>query len=95
MTPNPQVTICEWKGRAAYWDLEVAGRSAVAVGWSYPEPTPSFAPIADYVSFYPGKVDACYLDDERVQPQEGNFYGGWITSEIVGPFKGATGTWGW
>ena len=95
LRPNPLVTMCEWKGRAVYWDAVAGGRSSEAVGWSYPSPTPAFAAIKDFVSFYPGRVDACFLDDEQVTPQEGNFYGGWITSEIVGPFKGATGTWGW
>ncbi len=95
LMPNPLTTMCEWKGRAAYWDLAVGGRSADAVGWSYPDPTPPFRSIVDYVSFYPGRVDECYLDDELVTAQAGNFYGGWVTSEIVGPFKGAAGTWGW
>ena len=95
LQPNAMATMCEWKGRAAYWDLVVGDRAAEAVGWSYPSATPAFAAITNYISFYPGRVDACYLDDEQVIAQEGNFYGGWITGEIVGPFKGAPGTWGW
>ena len=95
LLPNPMTSICEWKGRASYWDVVAGDKRAVAAGWSYPAPTPSFAAIADYVSFYPGRLDECYLGDELVTPQEGEFYGGWITSEIVGPFKGAPGTGGW
>ena len=66
-----------------------------AAAWSYESPSPGFESIAGYISVYPGRVDACYLGDERVRPQEGGFSGGWITDEIVGPFKGAPGTWGW
>ena len=85
---------CEWKGGAVYFDVVVAGERAKNAVWSYPDPKPAFAVIKDYVSFYPAKVE-CFLDDEPVQPQEGGFYGGWITKEIVGPFKGARGTGGW
>ncbi|NND03939.1 MAG: DUF427 domain-containing protein [Acidimicrobiia bacterium] len=95
LQPNPLVTGCEWKGRAVYWDVEFDHVFAEAAAWSYPDPTPPFLSIANFVSFYPSRVQACYLDDELVVAQDGNFYGGWITSEIVGPFKGATGTWGW
>jgi uncharacterized protein (DUF427 family) len=95
LRPNSTRSFCEWKGRAVYWDIVVAGTVAAAAGWSYPEPTPGFEAIAEYVSFYPGRVDACYLGDELVHPQDGNFYGGWITADIVGPFKGAADTWGW
>ncbi len=86
---------CEWKGWASYHDVVVGDRRAENAGWSYPDPVPSFESIRDYVTFYPGRVDACYLDDEQVRPQEGDFYGGWITSELVGPFKGGPGSWGW
>jgi uncharacterized protein (DUF427 family) len=86
---------CEWKGRARYFHVVVGDRKAEDAAWSYPEPVPRFAAIRDYVTFYPGRVDSCFLDDERVTPQEGGFYGGWITSAVVGPFKGASGTWGW
>jgi uncharacterized protein (DUF427 family) len=86
---------CEWKGRARYYAATVGRHRVEDVAWSYPRPTTTFAALAGYLSFYPGRVDACYLDDERVMPQEGSFYGGWITSEIVGPFKGGPGSWGW
>ncbi len=85
---------CEWKGRAAYWTVAVAGRRVENSAWSYPEPTSRFVDLADHVAFYPGQF-ACFLDDERVQPQPGGFYGGWVTAELAGPFKGAPGTLGW
>jgi uncharacterized protein (DUF427 family) len=88
-------SFCEWKGGAAYYTLTVGGRSVKDVAWFYPQPTPTFAPIANYVAFYAGPMDACYVDDELVTPQPGEFYGGWITGEIVGPFKGGPGSWGW
>ncbi len=82
---------CEWKGEAAYWALP---GSNDPVAWSYPNPSPRFVKIRDYLGFYPGRV-ACFVDGERVQPQPGGFYGGWITEEIVGPVKGDPGTSGW
>ena len=93
--PNPRVTVCEWKGTASYWDLVAEDRTATGAGWSYEDPRPGFEAIAGFVSVYPGRVEACFLDDELVRPQEGRFYGGWITNEIVGPYKGAPGTSGW
>lgn len=92
---QPRRTVCEWKGAATYFDVVVGEQRAEAAAWSYERPNPAFADLAGYVSVYPGRMQACYLGDERVQAQEGDFYGGWITSEIVGPFKGAPGTWGW
>lgn len=88
-------TFCEYKGSASYWTLTVGDRRLENAAWSYPTPSSGFEPIKDYIAFYPGKMDACYIDDEQVQAQEGDFYGGWITSDIVGPFKGGAGTWGW
>ena len=95
ISPNPQRTVCEWKGLAEYWDLSGGDVTQVAAAWSYPEPRPGFEAIAGYLSVYPGRVDECYLGDELVRAQEGSFYGGWITDDIVGPFKGAPGTMGW
>ena len=92
---SEQSSFCEWKGRANYYHLQIGDHRAEAVAWYYPNPTPAFADLKGYVAFYPGRMEACYLDDELVQAQEGDFYGGWITSEIVGPFKGGAGTWGW
>jgi uncharacterized protein (DUF427 family) len=88
-------SMCEWKGRAAYYSLVVGDKRAEQAAWTYPDPTPPFAAIKDAVAFYAGMMDACYVDDERVTPQPGGFYGGWITSDIVGPFKGVPGSWGW
>jgi uncharacterized protein (DUF427 family) len=88
-------TFCEWKGDAAYYTITVGDHSADNAAWFYPNPTPPFAEIKDYVAFYPGKMDACFVDGEQVQAQPGDFYGSWITSAIVGPFKGAPGTMSW
>lgn len=92
---DPGSSFCEWKGRAAYYALEVGDRRVENAAWYYPEPTDRFALIRDYPAFYPSKMDACYVDGELVRAQEGDFYGGWITDDIVGPFKGGAGTWGW
>ncbi len=86
---------CEFKGHASYWSLDVNGRHAKEAAWSYPRPTPDFAAIADHLAFYASRVDDCFVGDERVQAQSGDFYGGWITTDIVGPFKGEAGTRGW
>lgn len=95
LTPAPGQSFCEFKGVAQYWTLAVNGQTAEKAAWSYPDPTNSFRTIRDYLAFYTSRVDECWVDDERVQPQAGDFYGGWITSRIVGPFKGAPGTLGW
>ena len=95
MTRTDDSSFCEWKGRAGYYTLEVEGRRSENAAWFYASPTAAFAAIRDHVAFYPSRVDACYVDGERVRSQEGDFYGGWITDEIVGPFKGGPGTWGW
>lgn len=88
-------SFCEFKGGARYWTVTVGERTAVDAAWSYPDPTPAYRALKDYLAFYAGRVDACYVGEERVQPQPGDFYGGWITSRIVGPFKGGPGTLGW
>ncbi len=95
LTEAPGTSFCEWKGRAHYYTLAVGERVAERVAWYYPTPTERFTPIANYVAFYPSVMDACYVDGEQVQAQTGDFYGGWITADIVGPFKGGAGTWGW
>jgi uncharacterized protein (DUF427 family) len=94
-TPTSRSTFCEWKGQAAYYTITVGNQRAEQAAWYYPNPTPSFATIKDYVAVYPSRMEACYVDGERVQAQSGDFYGGWITKDIVGPFKGDVGTWGW
>lgn len=88
-------TFCEWKGVANYFDIVVPGRIAEDAAWIYAAPNAAFVALRDHAAFYPGRVDACYLDDELVRAQQGDFYGGWITAEIEGPFKGAAGTRGW
>ena len=88
-------SFCEWKGLAGYYNLKIGDRSVANAGWYYPQPTAQFTPIKDYVAFYPSKMDACYVDGELVKAQAGDFYGGWITQDIVGPFKGEAGSWGW
>lgn len=88
-------SFCEWKGQAVYYTVTVGDRKAERAAWSYPDPTPAFAVIKDHIAFYPGLMDACYVDSELVTPQPGGFYGGWVTGDIVGPFKGEPGTHGW
>ncbi|MBC7793396.1 MAG: DUF427 domain-containing protein [Clostridia bacterium] len=88
-------SVCEWKGRASYWDVVVGNDVRAAAAWSYGDPSAAFALIRDALAFYANRVDACYVDDERVTPQPGRFYGGWITDDVVGPFKGEPGTQGW
>jgi uncharacterized protein (DUF427 family) len=95
LVPAGGSSACEWKGLAAYFDVAAGQRLAPRAAWHYPSPSAPFAAILGHVAFYPGRVDACYVDDERVRPQDGDFYGGWITGEIAGPFKGGAGTRGW
>jgi uncharacterized protein (DUF427 family) len=91
-----RASYCEFKGQAAYWDLQIPGGQRIEqIAWSYPSPRQAFQPIQSYLAFYPSKVSACFVGDERARAQEGDFYGGWITSNIVGPFKGGPGTFGW
>ncbi len=85
---------CEWKGQATYYDLIAAPDHVNRVGWGYLKPLLDFSAIAGFIAFYPSKVE-CYVDGERARPQPGGFYGGWVTSDIVGPIKGAPGTSGW
>lgn len=87
-------SFCEWKGRAKYWSVRLGDYVLENVAWSYPEPLPGFERITGYLSFFPSRL-TCTVDGERVEPQPGDFYGGWVTSEIVGPFKGAPGTEWW
>lgn len=88
-------SFCEFKGLAAYWDLVTAGGEVRDVAWSYAKPSRGFEALAGYLAFYASRVDECWVDDEQVIPQEGDFYGGWITKDVVGPFKGGVGTRGW
>jgi uncharacterized protein (DUF427 family) len=96
LRPARRTTVCEWKGVARYVDVVVPGVAPLRdVGWWYPEPDPRYPQLHDRVAVYAGPFDEITLDGERVVPQPGGFYGGWITSEIVGPVKGGPGTWGW
>lgn len=95
LQPSPGQSNCEWKGVASYHELTVGDRVVQNVAWSYPEPSAAFVPITNYLAFYPSKVAACFVDDILVEAQPGDFYGGWITPDIFGPFKGDPGTAGW
>jgi uncharacterized protein (DUF427 family) len=88
-------SFCEWKGRAHYFTVHAGDRVEADAAWAYATPSPAFAAIAHHVAFYAGRMDACFVDGERVVPQPGGFYGGWISSRIVGPFKGGPGSRGW
>lgn len=88
-------TWCEWKGRASYYHVSVGDERAERAAWSYHQPREGFEVIKHHIAFYPGSMDACYVDGERVRPQPGGFYGGWVTSDVIGPFKGGRGTRGW
>jgi len=95
LTQTPRQTFCEWKGRASYYTITVGEKSVNNAVWSFLEPTSNFVAIRGYCCFYARLMDACYVDDELVTPQPGLFYGGWITKDVVGPFKGEPGTMGW
>lgn len=99
LTLRPRTSFCEWKGEAAYFDIRVQAadgeRVAESVAFSYPAPTARFRDLAGWISFYAGPLDACLVGDEQAEPQPGGFYSGWITRDVVGPFKGGPGTAGW
>jgi uncharacterized protein (DUF427 family) len=95
LRPSRRRTFCEFKGEARYYDLAVGAREVRDAAWYYPEPTPRYEVIRDHLAFYPGRVDAAFVDDERVEAQPGDFYGGWVTADIEGPFKGGPGSAGW
>lgn len=94
-TPTQHSSFCEYKGSARYYRLVVGDKAADNAAWYYPDPTPGYQALRGYLAIYPSRVDACFVDGERARPQAGDFYGGWITGEIVGPFKGEPGTQGW
>lgn len=95
LEPAPGRSLCEFKGFARYWSLRVDDRVAVRAGWSYPDPEPAYVDMADCIAVYAGMMDACFVGDEQVTPQPGGFYGGWITKDLTGPFKGVPGSAGW
>jgi len=95
LEPTKGTSFCEFKGRAHYFNVKSGGTVATEAAWAYDTPSEAFAPIAGYVAFYASRMDACFVDDELVVPQPGGFYGGWITDDLIGPFKGPPGTLGW
>jgi len=92
---SQRTSFCEWKGLASYWSARAGGQSAKDAGWSYPDPDEGFEAIRDYLAFYPRRMDACFVGDDRVAPQPGFYYGGWVTPNLVGPFKGVPGSESW
>jgi uncharacterized protein (DUF427 family) len=95
LTPIAKRSFCEWKGVAIYFDVRVGGETLKAVAWSYPDPTPAFQGLKDHIAFYPAPFEVCRIDGEQVRPQPGGFYGGWITADLAGPFKGGPGSDFW
>lgn len=95
LTRTEHRSFCEFKGGAAYWTLRAGGETSEDAAWSYPNPARGFEALRDHLAFYPSRVSECFVDGERVSAQAGDFYGGWITAEIKGPFKGGAGTGGW
>ena len=95
LVPTVRTSFCEWKGQARYWAVQGNGRLAMDAGWSYPEPDPGYEAIRDYLALYPRRMDACFVGSDRVTPQPGFYYGGWVTPELVGPFKGVAGSGSW
>jgi len=95
LQPAPGASFCEYKGAAKYLSIQAADATAERCAWYYPNPEPGYEALADRVALYPGLMDSCEVDGEIVRPQAGGFYGGWITSRVVGPFKGEPGTQGW
>jgi uncharacterized protein (DUF427 family) len=94
LMPSDGASFCEWKGIARYYDIETDERSERRAAWFYPDPAPAYTELKDHIAFYPSLMDTCWVDREKVRAQEGGFYGGWITSNIVGPFKDDPGTLG-
>jgi uncharacterized protein (DUF427 family) len=88
-------SFCEWKGDARYWDLAIADAYLPAIGWSYPDPSPGYEALKDHLAFYAAPFDSVSIDGEPVRPQPGGFYGGWITGDVAGPFKGVPGSQFW
>jgi uncharacterized protein (DUF427 family) len=89
LTATSKTSTCEFKGKAFYYDINVGSKAVAGVGWTYPEPTKGYEAIKNYIAFYPGKMDACYVDGERVTPEPGDYFGGWVTKDIVVAAKDA------
>ena len=95
LSPATGGTFCEWKGQASYWDVTAGRKTAQRAAWSYEAPTPQYRPLAGHVAFYAGLMQACFVGDAPVIPQPGDFYGGWVTTNLTGRIKGAPGTRHW
>ena len=95
LVPSRGTSVCEWIGRAIYFDVQAGGKTAKRAAWTYPQPTGGFAALKDYVAIYASAMDDCFVGDERVIPQPGDFYGGWVTGNLRGTVKGAAGTEHW
>lgn len=95
LVPAAGGSYCEWKGAAGYLDVVGGGLVAARAGWYYPQPTGHYGALRDHVALYAAAMDQCLVDGERVEPQPGGFYGGWVTSAVAGPFKGIPGSNGW
>jgi uncharacterized protein (DUF427 family) len=94
LIPSGKQSFCEWKGTASYWTVRVDDQTAENAAWSYRSPKVDYAALRDYFAFYPS-IFECFVNGERVEPQPGDFYGGWVTKELVGPFKGMPGSSHW
>lgn len=95
LEPSGRTSFCEWKGLATYWSIRVGDRIAKDAAWSYPAPYAGCEAMRDYIAFYPRRMDACLVGEQRVTPQPGRYYGGWVTPDLVGPFKGVPGSESW
>ena len=95
LQPADGSSLCEWKGVASYLAVLGGADRADRAAWTYDEPTPAYAALRGTVALYPAAVDGCFVDGERVRPQQGGFYGGWVTDDVVGPFKGGPGSRWW
>lgn len=95
LVPSSRRSLCEWKGTARYFDVVIGDELLADAAWCYPAPTAEFALIRDFLAFYPAPFEACLVDGERVVPQPGGFYGGWVTADLAGPFKGVAGSRFW
>ncbi len=95
LVATDRTSFCEFKGVAIYYHIEAKGLSSDFAAWGYQNPNEKYSSLKNHISVYASRMDACFIGSEQVQAQEGDFYGGWITSKVVGPFKGGAGTWGW
>ncbi len=95
LEPAAGGSLCEWKGQARYWTIRAGDQAAERAAWSYPDPSPGFEAIRDHLAVYAGAMDQCFVGGEAVTPQPGGFYGGWVTGDLIGPFKGGPGSAGW